>query len=107
MRLKTRRKSEERDPNVCSTSRCNLTSTVIDATHKRDDCEVYYCDRHWVQLCDEEDAELKAARKVKHAKADKVARARLAKAMRLKPGQSLQPGRYAMQHTDEGLEVIT
>lgn len=106
MRLKNRRKSEERDPNVCSASRCNLPSTTIDATHNRDDCDIYFCDRHWVQLCNDEEAERSAARKVEDAKADKAARKQIAKAMRLKPGQSLQPGRHNMRHTDEGIEVI-
>ena len=55
MRLKTIRKCDERDPNVCSASRCTAESMIIDATHKRDDCDVYWCDPHWEQLCDDED----------------------------------------------------
>ena len=61
MKLKTRLKSEDRDRNKCSASRCHAVSTVIDATHKRDDCNVYLCDRHWLQLCDEDEAEEAAA----------------------------------------------
>lgn len=108
MRLKTKRKKrDERDPNVCSTSRCSAEPTIIDATHKRDpESDVHWCDRHWGQQCDDEDAEFEAARAVEYAEADRFAREQLAKAMRLKPGQSLQPGRYNMYMTDEGLEVV-
>ncbi len=109
MRLKTKRKkSNERDPNVCSVSRCNAEPAIIDATRKHDpDSDVYLCDRHWGQQCDDEDAELEAARAAEDAESEAAARAMLAKAMRLKPGQSLQPGHYVMRQTDEGLEVVT
>lgn len=78
MKFKTRLKSEERPSDVCSVSRCKAESTVIDGTHKLDDCNVHLCDRHWQQMCDDEEAEYEAKK-------------RLVQAMRLKPGQSFEP----------------
>ena len=93
MKLRPRPKKENRDPNQCSASRCNAEPSIIDATCKLDDCDVHLCQKHWKQRCDEDDAEIEA-------------RAMMAKANRLKPGQNIEPGRYNLVHTDEGLEVV-
>lgn len=95
MKLKRRKRSEDRDPDVCATSRCAAAPTIIIATKELDDCDVPLCDKHWQQHCDEQEAE--------HERQSEV----IARVTNPKPPRGLKPGRYNVRYTDDlELEVI-
>lgn len=100
MKLKTRKRGDDRPSTICSASRCKAVSTIILATGKLDDCDVHLCDRHWEQHCDETEAE------AERIEAEKLlAKIRCPK-LKAPPG-GLKPGRYKFRYTDDlDLEVI-
>lgn len=41
---------------VCCISKCDLSSEVIDATHRYSTLDLPLCDKHWIKLCKDEES---------------------------------------------------